>query len=551
MAEKKYVIDNAELMAEWNWEKNNELGFDPETLTLGSHTKAWWKCSKGHEWQAAVNSRNSGRGCPVCAGKTVIPGYNDLASKNPELAKEWHPTKNGTLTPYNVTFKSNKKVWWHCKNGHEWQAKILSRAYGSGCPFCAGIYVVTEVNDLESQYPFLAKEWHPTKNKDLTPRDVTKGSDRKVWWLGECGHEWKASISNRARGTGCPICKSESKTSFPEQAILFYCKKVTEAESRRICYGKEIDIYLPKLSIGIEFNGYFHKDKNRDDRKVEFFKEKGIRIISVYGKDDIKNNKICGDTIEFFYQSINKSSLNWAISAVFNLIDISAPIIDVKADEISILEQYIQIQKANSLLNKNPELAKEWHPTKNGNLTPDMVTAGSHKKVWWLGKCGHEWQAIVLSRSSGIGCPICAGKTIIVGENDLTTKYPPIAKEWHPTKNGDLTPDMVTAGSHKKVWWLGKCGHEWQAEIKSRVAGAGCPICSGFKKLIGYNDLATTCPSIAKEWHPTKNGKLTPHDVTKGSDRKVWWLGECGHQWEETIKNRTRFGYGCPICRKK
>ena len=68
MAEKKYVIDNAELMAEWNWEKNNDFGFDPKTLTLGSDKKAWWICIEGHEWQASITTRTKGHGCPYCSG---------------------------------------------------------------------------------------------------------------------------------------------------------------------------------------------------------------------------------------------------------------------------------------------------------------------------------------------------------------------------------------------------------------------------------------------------------------------------------------------------
>ena len=112
MAEKKYVIDNAELMAEWNWEKNNELGFDPKTLTLGNNKKAWWKCSKGHEWQATIASRNSGSGCPYCSGNKVLKGENDLQTVNPTLAKEWNYEKNGDSKPENFTANSGQKVWW-------------------------------------------------------------------------------------------------------------------------------------------------------------------------------------------------------------------------------------------------------------------------------------------------------------------------------------------------------------------------------------------------------------------------------------------------------
>ena len=136
MAEKKYIIDNAELMAEWNWEKNNELGFDPENLTLGSHTKAWWKCSKGHEWQATIFHRNNGIRCPYCAGRYAVKGENDLQTVNPTLAKECNYEKNNGLTPEDVMPNSGQKVWWKCSNGHEWQAIIQDRNKGSGCPIC-------------------------------------------------------------------------------------------------------------------------------------------------------------------------------------------------------------------------------------------------------------------------------------------------------------------------------------------------------------------------------------------------------------------------------
>ena len=74
--EKKYLIDNATLMAEWNWDKNANL--DPTKLTLGSHQKAWWKCEKGHEWEASVYNKNYGYGCPYCSGRKAIKGENDL-----------------------------------------------------------------------------------------------------------------------------------------------------------------------------------------------------------------------------------------------------------------------------------------------------------------------------------------------------------------------------------------------------------------------------------------------------------------------------------------
>ena len=370
--EKRYVSDNAQLMAEWDWNKNSILGFDPTKLTCGSHKKVWWLGKCGHEWEAQINSRDSGRGCPICAGKLIIDGINDLSSKYPEIALEWHPTKNEALSPDKIAPKSNKSVWWMCCRGHEWKAKIEDRANGAGCPYCSHRRVAQRETDLATVNPKLAEEWHPTKNDTLSPSNVSQYSSKVVWWLGKCGHEWQASIGNRANGTGCPICWSESASSFPEQTIFFYCRQVTEALSRHILYGKEIDIFLPKYSIGIEYNGYYHRDRTRDLEKVRFFKANNIRIISIYGDNANSQNKITEDTIEYIYSAADSKNLTWAITKMFELIDIAPPIIDIETDRISIMEQYIQTKKENSIANRYPKIAQEWHPFKNGQLTPNM-----------------------------------------------------------------------------------------------------------------------------------------------------------------------------------
>ena len=203
--------------------------------------------------------------------------------------------------------------------------------------------------------------------------------------------------------------------------------------------------------------------------------------------------------------------------------------------------------KDNILSVANPELAKEWHPTLNGDLTPDMVTKGSNKKVWWKCKQGHEWQAAISSRSNGVGCPYCSNKKVLKGYNDLETTNPELAKEWHPIKNGTLKPEMVTRGNNKKVWWLCRQGHEWQARINNRTSSnhTGCPYCAGQKVIEEFNDLVTTNPLLVLEWHPTLNGNLKLNQFTAGSNKKVWWMCKQGHEWLAAISKRSA-GRGCP-----
>ena len=195
------------------------------------------------------------------------------------------------------------------------------------------------------------------------------------------------------------------------------------------------------------------------------------------------------------------------------------------------------------------ELLAEWDTEKNLPLTPETVSYGSKRRVWWRCANGHSWQAAVHTRSgSGTGCPYCSGRRAISGETDLATRYPDLAAEWHPTRNGDLSPADVLPGSHRLVWWQCEHGHEWRASVSARVNGSGCPVCASKKIIPGENDLASRFPAIAKEWHPTKNGALTPEQVAPASNKKVWWRCPKGHDYQAVVASRTQRNGGCPYC---
>lgn len=481
---------NIDLLVEWDRERNEPLM--PWDVSRGSHRVAWWKCSQGHEWQAAIYVRTGGHGCPFCKGKRVEIGHNDLASQHPELVEQWDTLKNMPLTPENVMSGSKTPVWWRCEKGHEWKAQINGRVNGEGCPYCAGRAVLAGYNDLATINPVLAMEWHPEKNGNLTPQEVMAGSNRTVWWRCEKGHEWKARIVSRAtNGMGCPVCAGRTvlpgyndlKTKYPAVAVQWHPSK----------------------------NGTLTPDQ------VTAFNN-----TSVWWR--------CEKGHEWKAQIMARTH-NAA----------GCPVCANKA----ILPGY------NDLATLNPELAAQWHPTKNGNLTPHQIGLGCQKRVWWCCEKDHEWRAIVYSRAKGdAGCPFCANKIVIPGENDLTSFYPDIAAQWHPSKNGTLTPDQVHSQSNKYIWWRCEKGHEWKAAINGRTQKhTGCPYCTGRKVLAGFNDLATVDPQIAEQWHPTLNGALTPEMVTKGSHKKVWWECQLGHVWQAVVYSRTGpTRSGCPVC---
>ena len=179
----------------------------PDTVSYGSKRPVWWRCAKGHEWQAAPDARNGGARCPYCAGIRPVPGVNDLATAAPALAAEWHPTKNGALTPRELLANSKKLVWWRCEKGHEYTASPKSRACGGGCPICKQEREERPRAVLADVFPQLAAEWNGPRNSGLTPEHVLIDSPKRVWWRCAKGHEWQAAIDARtAGGSGCPVC---------------------------------------------------------------------------------------------------------------------------------------------------------------------------------------------------------------------------------------------------------------------------------------------------------------------------------------------------------
>ena len=173
-------------------------------MTAGSDKKIVWQCHVGHEWKTSIYHRaRRNHKCPLCSKRRTTPD-NCLAKTHPHLAKEWHPTKNGNLTPNDVTAGSGRKAWWQCEKKHEWKAVINSRSQGIGCPYCSNKSVCAD-NCLATTHPYLVKEWHPTKNGTLTPENVVAGSGRKAWWKCSQGHEWRLRIVDRLRN-GCRRC---------------------------------------------------------------------------------------------------------------------------------------------------------------------------------------------------------------------------------------------------------------------------------------------------------------------------------------------------------
>lgn len=345
-------------------------------------------------------------------------------------------------------------------------------------------------------HPELLEEWDWDRNSDngIFPDQIGVSHKGSVAWVGKCGHEFRSWISSRIKGSGCPYCgkgTSAILTGFNDLATTHPSLAAQWDETKNTEKPTEVQAGSAAKAWWIGACGH----------------EWEARIVSR------KNGTGC--------PYCTKTGRKWLLKG------------------------------HNDLLTSDPELAAQWHPTLNGTLDPTEVTSRSHTRVWW--RCSaddtHEWQATVKDRAFGYGCPICVNQKIVSGINDLLTVSPAIAAEWHTAKNKGTRPSQVAPSGKDYVWWQCKSdpSHEWQAAVSDRAAGYGCPFCSGNRVLPGYNDIRTTHPEIAAEWHPTRNGEVQPKNISKGSVTKRWWICPEGHEYLMKPNSRTT-GRNCPLC---
>lgn len=442
------LADHPDLVAQIDLERNP---LDPARISDKARTRIWWRCpvAPGHRWQAYVVARAHGAGCPLCAAN----GSGLLSARAPEVAAEWHPTKNGALTPDAVTVGTHRKVWWKCPAApdHEWDATINSRTQGTGCPFCAGRRV-SSTNSLALCAPEVAAEWHPTKNGALRPEDVSRASGRKVWWQCPHGedHVWQATVDARAHaGKGCPFCR-----------------------------GLQVSGTTSLAHLAPEIAAEWHPARNG-----------ALTADDVTARGDRRVWWQCRKNPEHEWQNGigNRTRLGQGCPFCAG-------------------QKFL---RSGSLGELHPELVSQWMVEKNLPRTPYDVGPRSGFSAWW--KCpkgaDHEWQAVVYTRTlpASQGCPFCSAHRVCK-DNCLATRFPDVAREWHPTLNGAMTPETVTPGSNKHAWWRCQLGHVWKALIGSRTGPRrrGCPVCARGRR----RPVATTARSRAAVRLPGYDG---PH----------------------------------------
>ena len=399
--------------------------------------------------------------------------------------------------------------------------------------------------DLETIFPEIAAEWDYSKNEGFRPSDFSYGSNHRAFWICRNGHSYSSTIKSRtSKQARCPICRQRLKSSFPEQALYFYVKKAFPDAINRdrnvLGDGTELDVYVPSIRMAVEYDGSkWHGDDKlgRERRKYLLCKEKGISLIRIkenrnHWQDDLGISDYIVRCIpgrkDFYYLTVAVMTVldimgDIDFAELFSTsnypkfptqfptfgLDSSDPFpaltfdsgillnnvfptpvlvptlktdVDVARDRLAILETYYGEIDGHNLETVYPEIAKEWHPEKNGRLKPNMFSPACCDKVWWLCPNGHSYQAAVSERTRrNGGCPYCYGRYALTGENDFATVHPELLEEWdwEANRKAGLDPHKLKPMSDAVAHWIcSKCGRKWTARIKTRSKGHGCWVCA-------------------------------------------------------------------------
>jgi hypothetical protein len=296
-----------------------------------------------------------------------------------------------------------------------------------------------------------------------------------------------------------------------------------------------------------DFEGYYYLinfgqlEHYKCPRKADKINPYTIQNIKLWCKLNNKSFELLSDKFEGAYKKLQWECLKDGCEEIFEISWSSA-----SAGHGCPYCVGKKVGLSNCLATKRPDIALEWHPTLNGNITPYNVTSSCNKYFWWrcLKNPKHEWYISVCGRTNkNSGCPCCCGQQLC-DENSLIINLPELAKEFHPTKNGAILVENLTIKSQLMIWW--KCSknseHEWITRVEARTRGQKCPYCVGRRASKEYNLLICN-PELSLEWDYEKNSKK-PEDYAPHSGKKVWWKCKEGHSWESTISSRKYNGCG-------
>lgn len=558
-------------LLEWDYEKNQ---IKPHEISEKSNAKIWFKCGRGHTWVSSAKRRVNGNNCLECykaMDKSAIVRKQKLRKKGrsladeyPELIKEWDYDKNIEL-PNAYSSGSNEKAHWKCSFGHSWEATIYNRTGNSSdCPYCRAstskleVFILTEMRKLFDEVVWRHKidgyecdiyipsiqtgievdgaYWHDDKiERDKLKFIVFKENNVRLI---------------RVRDSALPIINGE---------VILYNKN-----SKYIDLSCEVARYLMINQKNATFSKYI---ENRTQIGLKEYKkilsllpapteENSLSEVNFELSQEWDYEKNSPLTPLMFTPNSEKKVYwkcskghSWEAIIKNRHIRGSGCPSCYKQNAGEIVRSAILKKRGVSFGDKHPELLKEWDYNLN-TRSPLEISPGSSLKAHWKCGKGHSWKASIGSRTGkGYGCPVCmeknrskkATQVRINKTGTLAEKFPDLIKEWDFEKNS-LGPNEYPAGSKKRVGWICNKGHKWDAIIKSRTAGKGnCPTCQS---------IVVTNPELLNSWDFEKNLTFEPRQIKAGSNKKIWWICEKGHSYQQNTYEKLKGHQGCSTCRK-
>ena len=511
----------------------------------------------------------------------LVVGETDLQTVSPHIAKEWNYEKNGLLLPTGVTCKSDKKVWWRCALGHEWEARIANRQRGGiGCPYCSGRKTMKGFNDLETwcknnKREDLLKEWNYEKNHIL-PQEISPANNKKVWWICSLGHEWDSTIGSRTTGrpSGCPYCSNPPKrilvgfndletwckVNHRENLLKEWDYDKNELTPIEVTFGSGKYVWW-KCNKNHEWKAQVH---NRTEgsktncpicaRTQTSFPEQAVAFYLRKEYDILQRYRIKGREVDIFIPQFNIAieydGLMWHSSKNKVKQDFEKT---KKLVSEGVMLIRLRETKENTSINKaDGQYVIEFMATNGKYITIEFEWAIT--ELYKVINSITNRKAIPNIDMKKDELSIRAYYMNILKENSVANVFPELVEEWDIDKNEGITPDVYSARNNKKVWWKCKNGHSWLASINTRgERKLGCPYCAGQRVVVGQNDFESWCKEnnikLLEEWDYEKN-PIKPCAIPRTYKEKMHWKCLKGHEWEATVYNRVN-GTGCPVCNNR
>ncbi|WP_413641601.1 zinc-ribbon domain-containing protein [Mycobacterium sp. RTGN5] len=566
---------------QWHVTRNDARG--PDSYASDSEEEVWWRCpdsSCGHEWIARITTRTAGkrRGCPVChRPDSDMPARGEsLAALHPNVVADWHPTLNGRLDPHTVKPRSQKKAWWVCADcGFVWRATPANRTAGkTGCAPCSYRQRIAERDRPESGrsladlFPALVPEWHPTQN-DRSPQELRQGSDLRAWWICARGHVWQAHVYARTGTdkTGCPDCRDlpadgDSLGDLRPDLVQQWHATLNEGrQPHEFSLGSAFLAWW-QCPIGHVWRARIVNRAKPDGsgctqcrtwgtsqqqiRLAHELEAAGCPVVHNHDRIPVPSRSpVNADIVVLDYQIViefDGSQFHLGVDAAardirqtqaleaagWRVIRVRpAPLEQLRPEDVMIADGRDTKCAANAVLQRIQQLG--YAPAHAERYCADP-------QLWAVAEADKEIQAR-FARS-------------------LSTLFPQIAAEWHPSLNGDRRPEFTNPGSRDRAWWhCSSCGHDWKTAPKKRTGdGSGCPNCARDRRAAARRQpkpgrsVADMFPQLLRIFHPTKNGDTSLWELNYGTTVELWWFcPDCHNEWS----TRTPRSTGCRRCAAK